>query len=125
MNYTRRTVFKLFLLSGVSISLAGCFKRAESTPDNIDYYTCTMHPSVHSRDPGKCPICGMELVPVFKRVAAAAGQALGASTPAGGSEFTVPIERQQQIGVTYTTVQRRPLHSSIRAVGLVEFDTAR
>jgi Cu(I)/Ag(I) efflux system membrane fusion protein len=26
------------------------------------YYTCTMHPEVHSDQPGKCPICGMELV---------------------------------------------------------------
>lgn len=26
------------------------------------YYTCTMHPEVHSDKPGKCPICGMELV---------------------------------------------------------------
>src|SRR5439155_6826600 len=34
---------------------------------NIDYWTCTMHPSVHSKDPGKCPICSMDLVPVMKK----------------------------------------------------------
>ena len=34
---------------------------------NIDYWTCTMHPSVHAKDPGKCPICAMTLVPVLKR----------------------------------------------------------
>jgi hypothetical protein len=27
-------------------------------------YTCPMHPSVVSDKPGKCPICGMTLVPV-------------------------------------------------------------
>jgi ABC-type phosphate/phosphonate transport system substrate-binding protein len=26
------------------------------------YYTCTMHPEIHSDKPGKCPKCGMELV---------------------------------------------------------------
>jgi Heavy metal binding domain len=26
------------------------------------YYTCTMHPEVHSDQPGKCPKCGMELI---------------------------------------------------------------
>lgn len=26
------------------------------------YYTCTMHPEVHSDKPGKCQKCGMELV---------------------------------------------------------------
>jgi hypothetical protein len=29
-----------------------------------NYYTCGMHPEVHSQDPdGKCPICGMPLLP--------------------------------------------------------------
>ncbi|HEX4084866.1 MAG TPA: efflux RND transporter periplasmic adaptor subunit [Chthoniobacteraceae bacterium] len=124
MNHSRRTVLKLFLLSGASLSLAGCFRREAVIPDNVDYYTCTMHPSVRSYDPhGKCPICGMDLVPVYKKGAMAQGPAMGASMGAG--VFTVPVERQQQIGVTYTTVERRPLHSSIRAVGLVEYDTSR
>ena len=26
------------------------------------YYTCSMHPEVHSDKPGKCPKCGMNLV---------------------------------------------------------------
>ena len=26
-------------------------------------YTCPMHPEVHSASPGKCPKCGMDLVP--------------------------------------------------------------
>lgn len=27
-------------------------------------YTCSMHPSVRQNEPGNCPICGMELIPV-------------------------------------------------------------
>jgi Cu(I)/Ag(I) efflux system membrane fusion protein len=37
-------------------------------------------------------------------------------------EFVVPVERQQQIGVSYATVKRGPLHHTIRAVGTVEPD---
>src|SRR5438045_8512359 len=37
-------------------------------------------------------------------------------------EFVVPVERQQQIGVTYARVKRAPLHHTIRAVGMVEPD---
>src|SRR5438045_2549230 len=37
-------------------------------------------------------------------------------------EFVVPVERQQQIGVSYATVTRAPLHHTIRAVGTVEPD---
>jgi hypothetical protein len=29
------------------------------------YYTCPMHPSVHADKPGSCPICGMNLEPVY------------------------------------------------------------
>ena len=27
-------------------------------------WTCSMHPQVRSREPGQCPICGMDLIPV-------------------------------------------------------------
>lgn len=93
----------------------------ESKPANVDYYTCTMHPSVKSQDPkAKCPICGMDLVPVKKKSAAADETKEG--LPAS---FTVPLERQQQIGVTYVTVEERPLNYSVRAVGLVATDRQR
>src|SRR5262249_6935528 len=35
-------------------------------PGEIDHYTCSMHPSVRQQGPGRCPICGMDLVPVTK-----------------------------------------------------------
>jgi Cu(I)/Ag(I) efflux system membrane fusion protein len=41
------------------------------------------------------------------------------------SEFRVPMERQQQIGVTYATVETKSLHHTIRAVGKVAPDTQR
>lgn len=42
---------------------------SEST-QHIQYYTCSMHPQIRSTDPaGRCPICGMALVPVKDEVA--------------------------------------------------------
>ncbi len=128
---------------------SGCGKGGDAKTDsNVDYYTCTMHPSVHAADPGKCPICGMELVPVAKRDngqspppdqtgKAEAKQEMagmpgmqGMAPPKGDdsgatNEFSVPVERQQQIGVTYAPVERRPLQHTIRAVGMVEPDSTR
>src|SRR2546430_6566862 len=50
------------------VGLASCSKGSNASKDsNIHYWTCTMHPSVHSKDPGKCPICSMDLVPVMKK----------------------------------------------------------
>jgi Cu(I)/Ag(I) efflux system membrane fusion protein len=84
-----------------------------------------MHPFVRSQDPnGKCPICGMNLVPVMKN-AAALGESVAMGTPAGPSEFSVPVERQQQIGVTCAAVEKSPLRRTIRAVGMVEPDKTR
>jgi Cu(I)/Ag(I) efflux system membrane fusion protein len=41
------------------------------------------------------------------------------------TEFRVPMERQQQIGVTYATVETKRLRQTIRAVGKVAPDTQR
>lgn len=32
-------------------------------PDEVTTYTCPMHPGVAQDRPGKCPKCGMQLVP--------------------------------------------------------------
>jgi Cu(I)/Ag(I) efflux system membrane fusion protein len=41
------------------------------------------------------------------------------------NEFVVPVERQQQIGVRYAKVERKPLRHTIRAVGLTVPDKTR
>src|SRR3989440_11125602 len=103
--------------------VAACSKTpAPSKPPDVDYYTCVMHPSVHAEAPGKCPICGMELVPVKKRDASQPSASPSGTQTTANHEFVVPIERQQEIGVTYAKVERRPLRKEIRAVGTVEPD---
>lgn len=137
---TENSFLQTFLLLLLVVSpafLVSCGKKdAGGKPENVDYYTCTMHPSVRSQDPkAKCPICSMDLVPVMKKGSNTANgtQVPGRSEPGKGanrgsnsvSEFTVPVERQQQIGVTYATAQRRPLNYTIRSVGMIAPDKAR
>ena len=123
MNYHRRRFLQVFSCTCGALLVGACGKKSVSMiPPNVDYYTCTMHPSVRSQDPhGKCPICGMDLVPVMKKGA----MPMSATATSQANEFTVPVERQQQIGVTYATVGKRPLHHSIRAVGSVDYDMLR
>ena len=117
-----KTTIHLFAVVAFAL-VAACSKTpAPSKPADVDYYTCTMHPSVHAEAPGKCPICGMELVPVKKRDGGAPSASPGGTQTSANREFMVPVERQQQIGVTYVKVERRPLRKEIRAVGTVEPD---
>jgi membrane fusion protein, copper/silver efflux system len=128
----------------IVVGLAACSRPANhSVAVDVDYWTCGMHPSVRSKSPGKCPICGMELVAVAKTDASGSPNsdqlAVGSVTArqlAGrkelssedgvpqpdAREFTVPVQRQQQIGVTYAEVRRRDIRVDIRSVGTLEVD---
>ena len=52
---------KLILTGFIFIFLTGMVW----TEEKVDYYTCGMHPSVRSNEPGLCPICNMNLIPVY------------------------------------------------------------
>jgi membrane fusion protein, copper/silver efflux system len=34
---------------------------------NTSTYTCSMHPQIRQNEPGKCPICGMDLIPLAQK----------------------------------------------------------
>ena len=72
---SRWTALSLGVLAGVAaLFLASCKKGGtDAKPANVDYYTCTMHPSVKKQSPtDKCPICSMDLTPVEKKGGASA-----------------------------------------------------
>ncbi len=54
-----------FLFISALLVFVGCntANKKQETNSRI-YYTCSMHPQVIKDQPGKCPICQMELIPV-------------------------------------------------------------
>lgn len=57
------------LLIAVFLFAISCKQKPAKIVKQIDssvYYTCSMHPQVMQDKPGKCPICGMELIAVTK-----------------------------------------------------------
>ena len=102
----------------IIVGLSSCTKQGVTTVavGDIDYYTCTMHPWVHSKKPGTCPVCAMDLVPVYKNKSqgdqssqmgnadAVASSSSKPSAQPASHDFDVPVERQQQFGVTYAQV---------------------
>ena len=114
----------LCLMLVLALLAASCGRHENKKPADVDYYTCTMHPSVRSQDPGTCPICGMTLVAVKIQTNSAAPPSAPESPP-HAVEFNIPPHRQQLIGVTYATVETRALQSTIRAPGVVTYDPLR
>lgn len=82
---------------------------AAAMPGEVDHYTCSMHPSVKQAGPGKCPICGMNLIPVTKEQQ---------------QEGVVMIDdaRRQLIGVRTEPAVLAPMRREFRAVGHVTYD---
>ncbi|MBI1783897.1 efflux RND transporter periplasmic adaptor subunit [Candidatus Sumerlaeota bacterium] len=90
---------------------------APSAAEEMEYF-CPMHPFVVRDKKGKCPICGMDLVPRKK----------GAKTelPEGTlARVQVSPERIVQGGVEVEPVKYRLLANSLRAFGSVELDETR
>ena len=72
-------------------------------------WTCSMHPQIRSTSPGKCPICGMDLVPVAAEVGGMRTVSLSPATSALLNISTVPVVRKY-------------VSNSIPMVGKVDYD---
>lgn len=96
----------VFLIGG--ISLVAYFKNAPShtivqQDKKISYWTCPMHSQVHKDGPGSCPICGMNLVPVFAEATHEANETGVLITPDKGRLIglgTIQIEQMPDNNIT-------------------------
>ncbi|UCC41612.1 MAG: efflux RND transporter periplasmic adaptor subunit [Candidatus Aminicenantes bacterium] len=135
---------KKFSILGLSVALlisslliAACKKGEEVTEKTqmaakkapaekeILYYTCGMHPSVkvkpedYEKGNNKCPICNMDLVPVYKE----AEMAMEAEEQEGREiEIKLTPRAQALARVETEEIQFRPLFKEINTVGQVDYD---
>lgn len=68
MNLVAR---KATAAQGARVGAAGASSTTQSKEavQQTDSYTCSMHPEIRAAAPGKCPKCGMALVPVSPEIA--------------------------------------------------------
>ncbi len=110
-----RNVIRMTALLVVVIAAPACGKNGDPITDGDDFadhalshtqpgYVCPMHPDVSSDEPGRCPICGMDLVQ--RRQDTVAG---GARVPLyyrhpHNPEITSPEPAKDEMGMDYVAV---------------------
>ena len=66
MNYPRSRVIGLlilFLCAFAPVRASGFCNPVPQSQKEATHYSCTMHPAINSKSAGRCPKCGMNLVP--------------------------------------------------------------
>ncbi len=71
----------------------------------ILYWTCVMHPTVHMPDPGLCPVCGMDLIPVLE-----------------GAGLTLTEKQKALIPIRTETIGFHKLGREIRTLGILDYN---
>lgn len=108
---------RLLLLALLALGLAvGAAHAAEPTHDHAREtksaaYRCPMHPWITSDKPGKCTICGMDLV------------AASAASSTGG--VALSASQITTIGVATSPVAKQPLTRTLRVAGMIDDDDSR
>jgi Cu(I)/Ag(I) efflux system membrane fusion protein len=81
-------------------------------PSQIAHYTCPMDTWVKKKEPGACPVCGMDLVPVTTEEVTT-------------GVMRIDHRRRQLIGLRTGLVERRDMTLHVRAIGRVAYDETR
>lgn len=111
--------YSLFVIGGIIIGwlfFHPHFKvkeQQEVTAQNskATIWTCAMHPQIRMAGPGKCPICGMDLIPLVQ-----------SSTPVDSGAIQLSKEAIQLANVLTSKVTRHNPVKEVRLYGKVQAD---
>lgn len=101
----------LALLSYLVWRPAGKEERGAETAASDTTWTCSMHPQIRQPNPGLCPICAMDLIP------------LEMGNDAGGlREVTVSPEAAALLDIRVSPVLRAPADVKVNLFGKIDYD---
>ena len=78
-------------------------------------WTCSMHPQIITDRPGKCPICGMDLIPL----------SVDSAVSTTVRELVISEEAAKLMEIATSVVQRKFVTNEIRMVGKIDYDETR
>jgi multidrug efflux pump subunit AcrA (membrane-fusion protein) len=119
-----KMIFFVVVVLVVSAGIAWIATRHSSVPTaatsggrKILYYTCAMHPWVRESKPGQCPVCGMNLTPVYAK------ENSGIAETNSGM-VTLESESLSAINVQTEMVTNRPVRHTLHLSGEIVGNTA-
>ena len=74
----------------------------------IRFWTCVMHPTVKMQEPGSCPVCKMDLIPIYE-----------------GSGLELTARQKALIPIRTEPVAFRKVAREIRTVGVLDYNETR
>ncbi|MCM8786314.1 MAG: efflux RND transporter periplasmic adaptor subunit [Candidatus Omnitrophica bacterium] len=87
-------------------------KNVSQTERKIKFWTCSMHPQIKLPKPGKCPICFMNLIPVYEEL----------EVKGEISKITLTEIERKLAEIETSKVEYRDLIFEIRLLGKIEYD---
>jgi Cu(I)/Ag(I) efflux system membrane fusion protein len=87
----------------------------EAPKQETQLWTCSMHPQIKLPKPGKCPICGMDLIPLET----------GKDEMKGMRELSVSTHSAKLMEIETAPVERKFVTAETRMVGKVDYDETR
>nr|HID57851.1 efflux RND transporter periplasmic adaptor subunit [Desulfobacterales bacterium] len=113
-------------------ALGGEARRDDPPPDSrqrdngkVQMWTCAMHPQIKQSRPGRCPICGMELVPIATNMERVKHEGSEVKGVAGMSQITLSRRAMKLAEVEVSPVERKDVSVEIRLFGRIEYDETR
>ena len=103
----------LMLLISITIFSISCSKGNGKTEieKEILYWTCSMHPEVRADEEGNCPICGMNLIPVYEK-----------ETSEGEGSLYLNEKDIELAGIRMVPSTKENLYKEIHTVGKIAYD---
>ncbi len=122
MNKTQQILIVLAALITTFIIGVAVGRPNDNITDNAEHadhasetlWTCSMHPQIQLPEPGQCPICGMDLIPLETE-----------SENLGHWDVRLSDYAQKLASVQVSQVERRYVAREIPMVGKIEFDEKR
>ncbi len=126
-NRMRRFVFPLILVviafflgfmlrgSGTEMIMEPEGHEHASEETQAQVWTCSMHPQIRMSEPGKCPICGMDLIPATT----------SSDEETGERELKLSQTAMKLAEIQTSPVERKYVSVSIRMTGKVDYDETR